>query len=55
MESLNRPGTNAGRAVHVRRIVVSAMLAFAIPGILSGQTAGADLTKPESVKVKTGG
>ena len=53
MKSLNHPGTNAGRAIHMRLIVATAMLVFVTPGILAGQSLGIGSTRDDSVKWRT--
>jgi outer membrane protein TolC len=53
MESLSRPGANAGRAVHMQLIVATAMLAFVTPGMLAGQSMGIGSTRGDSVKTRT--
>jgi outer membrane protein TolC len=53
MQSLNHPGVNAGREIHMWLVVAAAMLAFVAPGILAGQSAGIGSTTGDSVKTKT--
>lgn len=53
MESLSHPGANAGRAIHIRLIIATAMLAFVTPRILAGQSSGIGSTKGDSVKPTT--
>ncbi len=53
MESLSHPGANAGRAIHIRLIIATAMLAFVTPRILAGQSLGIGSTKGDSVKPTT--
>ena len=49
MESLNPPGANAGRAIHMR-LIVTAALALVIPGIVAGQSPVIGSTRDHSVK-----
>jgi len=53
MESLNHPGANAGRAIHMRLIVGTAALAFVTPVILAGQSPVIGSTRGDSVQTKT--
>ena len=50
MESFNYPCANPERRVHVRLIVVAAVLTLVIPGILAGQSLGVGSTRDDSVR-----